>query len=68
MAIDRRHPISRQSRHIEVPVAAAMLRIMLQLQQQARDKVDRAAKLGNFLDMQSHAVVVLGSVETDPGH
>ena len=55
-------------RNVEMPVAACLISILLQLQQQAGNEIDGAVKLGHLLEMQRHAVVILGSVQADPGH
>ncbi len=40
----------------------------VELGQQARHQVDRAAELGDLLQMQGHPQVILGRVQPDPGH
>ena len=42
--------------------------ISLDLGQQAGNQVDRALKLGHLLKVQRHAQVILGCMETNPGH
>ncbi len=54
-------------RDIKVPVRGPV-HIRLDLHKQAGHQVDRAAELGDFFQMQRHPDVVLGAVQTDPGH
>ena len=46
----------------------APLDVGLELRQQARHQVDRAAELGDFFQVQRHPQVILGAVQPDPGH
>ena len=61
------HPVGRQPRDVEMPIGPP-LSVRLQLHQQAGHEIDRAAKLGHLLQVQRHAVIVLGRVHAHPGH
>ncbi len=61
------HSVGGKPRDVEMPIGAPFA-VRLQLQQQAGDEVDRAAELGHLLEVQRHAVVVLGRVHAHPGH
>ena len=62
-----RQAVGGESRGDEVLVGRAV-DIRLNLDEQARDEVDRAPKLGNFLEVQRHPEIILGAVKTDPRH
>ena len=61
-------PVRWHPRHFQMPVAQPLLGVPLQLQQQTRDEVDRAAELGHLLEVQRHPDVILCAVQTDPRH
>ena len=60
-------PVGWHPRDIQMPVAAPR-DVPLDLHEQARDQIDRAAELGNLLDMEGHPDVVLGRMKPHPRH
>ena len=60
-------PVGGPARAAQVRVGRA-LRVGLELGEQARDQVDRAAEFGHLFQMQRHPQVVFGGVQPDPGH